>query len=116
MATNNMTPEERRIIRRYQRAYNRVLALFAAALVAAVVLTAIITSSTMSRPVLVQTDEEIVFVEEGDTLWKYAEQYCPNNMDIRKYIQIVRDYNDKDDATLYVGEVVHMPIFTENRY
>lgn len=116
MATNNMTPEERRIIRRYQRAYNRVLTLFAAVLVAAVVLTAIITSSSMSRPVLVQCDEDVIFVEEGDTLWEYAESRCPNGMDIRKYIQLVRDYNDKDDATLYVGEVIRMPIFTENRY
>lgn len=111
-----MTREERKIARSYERAFNRVLMLFGAALIIAVILTAVVTSSIMSRPILVQTSEEIVFVEEGDTLWNYAEEYCPNDMDIRKYIEIVRDYNDKDDATVYVGEVICLPIFSANRY
>ena len=111
-----MTREEKKIARSYERAYRRVLTLFAVAIVLAIALTAIVVSNIMSRPVLVQTDEEIVFIEEGDTLWKYAEEHCPENMDIRKYIQIVRDYNDKDDATVYTGEVIYMPIFSANRY
>lgn len=111
-----MTPEERKIIRRYQRAFDRVLLLFGAALVVAVIVTAVITSSLMTRPVLVQCDEDIVCVEAYDTLWGYAESRCPDNMDIRKYIKLVVEYNDKDDATLYVGEVIRLPIFTANRY
>ena len=111
-----MTREKKKIARSYERAYKRVLALFVVALILAVTLTAIATSSIMSRPVLVQTSEEIVFIEEGDTLWSYAEEYCPQDMDIRKYIEIVRDYNGKDDATVYVGEVICLPIFSANRY
>lgn len=111
-----MTREEKKIARSYERAYKRVLALFVVALILAVTLTAIVTSSIMSRPVLVQTSEEIVFIEEGDTLWSYADDYCPNDMDIRKYIQIIVDYNGKDDATVYVGEVICLPIFSANRY
>lgn len=111
-----MTPEERKIVRRYERAFDRILLLFGAALIVAIVVTAIITSSVMSRPILVQCDEDIVCVEEYDTLWGYAQTRCPDNMDIRKYIQLVVDYNDKDDATLYVGECIRLPIFEINRY
>lgn len=111
-----MTREEKKIARSYERAYRRVLTLFVVAIVLAIALTAIVVSNIVSRPVLVQTDEEIVFIEEGDTLWSYAEEYCPQDMDIRKYIEIVRDYNGKDDATVYVGEVICLPIFSANRY
>lgn len=111
-----MTREERKIARSYERAYKRVLALFIVAIVLAIALTAIVVSNIVSRPVLVQTDEEVYFVEENDTLWDYANDHCPKDMDIRKYIQIIVDYNDKDDATLYVGEVIYLPIFSANKY
>ena len=114
--TKVLTPEERRIIRKYDRAYKRVLSLFCVAIVVAVALTAIITSSLMSRPYLVQTDEEVYFVEEGDTLWGYAEKHCPKDMDIRKYIQIIVDYNNKDSAGIEVGEIVNVPIFDSIMY
>lgn len=111
-----LTPEERRIIRKYDRAYKRVLGLFCVAIIVAIALTAIITSSLMSRPYLVQVDEETYFVEEGDTLWSYAENNCPDDMDIRKYIQIIVDYNNKDSASIEVGEIVNVPIFDSIMY
>lgn len=111
-----LTPEERRIIRKYDRAYKRVLSMFCVAIVVAITLTAIITSSIMSRPYLVQVDEETYFVEEGDTLWGYADDHCPEYMDIRKYIQIIADYNDKDSANLEVGEIIYIPIFDSIMY
>ena len=106
-----LTPEERRIIRKYNRAYKRVLGLFSVAIIVAIALTAIITSSLMSSPYLVQVDEETYFVEEGDTLWGYADDHCPEDMDIRKYIQIIVDYNDKDSANIEIGEIIYLPIF-----
>ena len=122
MTTNNtttkraLTPEERRIIRKYDRAYKRVLGMFSVAIIMAIALTAIITSSLMSRPYLVQVDEQTYFVEEGDTLWNYAENNCPDDMDIRKYIQIIIDYNDKDSANIEVGEIIYLPIFDTIMY
>lgn len=122
MSTNNtttkraLTPEERRIIRKYDRAYKRVLGMFCVAIVVAIALTAIITSSIMSRPYLVQVDEKSYFVEEGDTLWNYADDHCPKDMDIRKYIQIIVDYNDKDSANIEVGEIIYLPIFDSVMY
>lgn len=111
-----MTPEERIIIRRYNKAFDRILLLFGAALIATVVVTAVVTSSIVSRPILVQCDEDVICVEENDTLWGYAQTHCPDNMDIRKYIKLVVEYNDKDDATLYVGECIRLPIFEINKY
>ena len=122
MSANNtttkraLTPEERRIIRKYDRAYKRVLSLFCVAIIVAIALTAIITSSLMSRPYLVQVAEETYFVEEGDTLWSYADDHCPDDMDIRKYIQIIVDYNDKDSANIEVGEIIYLPIFDSIMY
>ena len=111
-----LTPEERRIIRKYDRAYKRILGMFSVAIIVAIALTAIITSSLMSRPYLVQVDEQTYFVEEGDTLWNYAENNCPDDMDIRKYIQIIIDYNDKDSANIEVGEIIYLPIFDSITY
>lgn len=111
-----ITPEERRIISKYDRAYKRVLGLFSVAIIVAIALTAIITSSLMSRPYLVQVDEETYFVKEGDTLWSYADDHCPKDMDIRKYIQVIVDYNDKDSANIDVGEIVNVPIFDSIMY
>ena len=111
-----LTPEERRIIRKYDRADQRVYGLFCVAIIMAIALTAIITSSLMSRHYLVQVDEETYFVEEGDTLWNYADDHCPKDMDIRKYIQIIVDYNDKDSANIEVGEIVYLPIFDSITY
>lgn len=111
-----ITPEERRIISKYDRAYKRVLGMFSVAIIVAIALTTIITSSLMSRPYLVQVDEQTYFVEEGDTLWSYAENNCPDDMDIRKYIQIIIDYNDKDSANIEVGEIVNVPIFDSIMY
>lgn len=106
-----LTPEERRIIRKYDRAYKRVLGLFCVAIVVAIALTAAITSSIMDRPYLVQVDEEVYSVEDGDTLWSYANDHCPKDMDIRKYIKIIVDYNDKESANIEVGEIILVPIF-----
>lgn len=111
-----LTPEERHIIRKYDRVYKRVLGMFSVAIIVAIALTAIITSSLMSRPYLVQVDEQTYFVEEGDTLWSYAENNCPDDMDIRKYIQIIIDYNDKDSANIEVGEIIYLPIFDSVMY
>ena len=116
--THEMSREERRIARRYERAFNRMITLGITAMIVVAAVTALLTSTIMSRPILVQTDEIIVRAEPYDSLWAMVESNdaCPDNMDIRKYIEIVKDYNNKDSADIYVGEVIYLPIFTENRY
>ena len=117
-STREMSREERRMARRYERAFNKMMTMGILAMIVVAIVTALITSTVMSRPILVQTDEIMVTAEPYDSLWGLVENNdaCPKNMDIRKYIQIVRDYNDKETADIDVGETIYLPIFTENRY
>ena len=118
-STKVRTPEEVkiiRLIRRYDKMVNRLTVMFCAVTVFMVVLTAAITSMLVSRPILVQTHEEVVCVHEGETLWAICEETCPQNMDIRKYIHMVVDYNGKDSVVIYVGENIKLPILEESRY
>lgn len=116
--TRMMSREEKRMVRRYERAFNKMVTMGILAMAVIAALTALVTSAVMSRPILVQTDEISVVAEPYDSLWSLVENNdaCPENMDIRKYIQIVRDYNSKDTADIDVGETIYLPIFTENRY
>ena len=116
--TRMMSREERRMVHRYERAFNKMVTMGIIAMFVVAALTALVTSAVMSRPILVQTDEISVVAEPYDSLWSLVENNdaCPENMDIRKYIQIVRDYNSKDTADIDVGEIIYLPIFTENRY
>lgn len=123
MKTNNemnvnsaYSREERRIIRKYQKAYNKMITMMALTIIATIAITAVITSSIMSRPALVQCDEKVVTAEPYDSLWGFCKETCPEQMDIRKYIDIVIEYNDKDNAEIYVNEVIRLPIFEEIRY
>lgn len=108
--------EERRIIRKYQRAYKKMIAMMAFTIIAVAAITAVIVASTMSRPALVQCDEKVVTAEPYDTLWGFCKDTCPEQMDIRKYIDIVIQYNDKENAEIYVNETIRLPIFTEIKY
>jgi LysM repeat protein len=50
-------------------------------------------------------------VEEGDSLWAIANKYKGDNMEIRKYIGIIRKHNQKKDALLQPGEVLELPVY-----
>lgn len=108
--------EERRIARKYQKAYQKMIAMMAITIIAVATITGIIVSSIMSRPALVQCDEKIVTAEPYDTLWSFCKDTCPEQMDIRKYIDIVIQYNDKENAEIDVNETIRLPIFTEIKY
>ncbi|PKM89574.1 MAG: hypothetical protein CVU87_04965 [Firmicutes bacterium HGW-Firmicutes-12] len=50
-------------------------------------------------------------VEEGDSLWKLADTYDNNKMDLREYIYIIQSVNDMDNTMLQPGQKVRIPIF-----
>jgi len=52
-----------------------------------------------------------LIVEEGDSLWAIAKKYNSDNMEIRKYISIIRKHNQKQDALLQPGEVLEIPVY-----
>ena len=47
-------------------------------------------------------------VIQGDTLWDIAKKYCPYNMDIREYIDNIKERNGIFDSTLHNGQVIEL--------
>lgn len=52
-----------------------------------------------------------VIVEEGDSLWKIAERFINNQMDIRHYINIIQQHNDMKTANIYPGQIIEIPLY-----
>jgi len=48
-------------------------------------------------------------VQEGDTLWGYAQEKCGLNADIREYVWKVREVNKLEDAKILPGQVIMLP-------
>jgi LysM repeat protein len=51
-----------------------------------------------------------VSVKEGDSLWEIADRYDYNNMDLRKYIEIIQAYNNLENTVLQPGDTIYVPI------
>lgn len=60
-----------------------------------------------SKPELVRTS---YIVQHGDTIWDIAEQYCPDNMDVREWIYEVRKLN-RAETLIHPGQ--ELQIFEE---
>lgn len=56
---------------------------------------------TMDR---IEWREEIYRVQDGDTLWAIAGEYCPNNVDRREWIEEIRALNDLPNSMIYPGQ------------
>lgn len=67
------------------------------------------------KPLIIQAQEPLqvvtVVVKKGDSLWKIAERYDNNKIDIRRYITIIKTYNHLDNATLQPSQRLQVPIF-----
>ena len=51
----------------------------------------------------------IVCVEPGDTLWKIAKTYGPDDVSVKAYVQRIMEANGMESASLQVGQVVRLP-------
>ena len=49
-------------------------------------------------------------VESGDTLWTIADEYMPDDIDIREAVYMICDTNDVDANTLYAGQTLSIPV------
>lgn len=49
-------------------------------------------------------------VNQGDTLWKVADQFNNDNMDIREYIYEIRQINSVENCQIYPGQVLEIPV------
>lgn len=53
-----------------------------------------------------------VEIQEYDSLWSLAEQYCNVNMDLRDYIDDICNINDIDsNDMLHPGDVLFVPLY-----
>ncbi|WP_314587797.1 LysM peptidoglycan-binding domain-containing protein [Paenibacillus terrigena] len=51
-----------------------------------------------------------IVVSSGDTLWAIAKEHKPAGMDVRTYIEMIKDLNGKRSSSIQSGEVIKLPI------
>ena len=49
-------------------------------------------------------------VESGDTLWTIADEYMPDDMDLRDAVYMICDANDMNANELYAGQTLNVPV------
>lgn len=56
-------------------------------------------------------EETTYKVKSGDCLWDIADEYCPDTMDKRVYIKLVKERNNLSDSVIHPGQklVVFQP-------
>lgn len=57
--------------------------------------------------------EEIYVVKKGDTLWDIAKEQIDENVDVRDYIHLIKEYNDGLTPNINVGQSIILPILGE---
>lgn len=50
-----------------------------------------------------------VVVKSGDTLWSLAEEYKPENKEIRQFVRKIADFNELDGLMIYEGQLIRIP-------
>jgi len=51
-----------------------------------------------------------IVVSPGDTLWVIAKEHKPAGMDVRNYIEKIKELNGKRNSSIQSGEVIKLPI------
>lgn len=55
-----------------------------------------------------ETEKMDYVVQAGDTLWDIAEEYAPNNMDLRKYIHNIKEQNGLETLNIHPDMVLEI--------
>ncbi|TLS50149.1 LysM peptidoglycan-binding domain-containing protein [Paenibacillus antri] len=71
--------------------------------------TAVTTTAESAAQASVLDTGSILCVEPGDTLWKIAKAYGPDDVSVKSYVQSIIEANDLDSASLQVGQVLRLP-------
>lgn len=70
-------------------------------LIAAFTILVIAVQPTMNR---IEWAEETYIVKSGDSLWTIADNYCPDIVDKREWIEEVKHLNKINDSTIHPGQ------------
>ena len=97
----------------YKGVIDRLLAICAILAVIIIIATVLIPKATTKPVYMMATDYETVVAEPYDSLWGLTASYCPDDIDIRDWIDIVMQFNHKTSANIDVGEYIKIPIFEE---
>lgn len=98
-----------REIRKKQRQKRQMLAL------TIIIVVLIVFAYQLFKPTTIDAHEPLqvvtVIVEKGDSLWKIADRYDNNKMDLRQYIYIIESYNKLDNTVLQPGQRIRVPLY-----
>jgi hypothetical protein len=56
------------------------------------------------------SNEKLLVIAPGDTLWEIASYYKPDGMDLRQFVYELQVRNKLDGATLQAGEIIMVPL------
>lgn len=99
--------EQRKIRRNRQRIAFLLILFFCMAAFVAYHAVKPLSTEAVDQPFTVVT----VVVLKGDSLWKIADRYDNNKMDLRQYINIIESYNRLDTAVLQPGQRLNIPVY-----
>ena len=57
---------------------------------------------------------QVITVHYGDTLWSIAEEYKPDNVDVREYIHDIKKLNKMSDSTIHGGDTILVYVYGHN--
>jgi hypothetical protein len=66
-------------------------------------------AKAQTYPIVTKSVNE--YANRGDTLWVMSGKHLPSHMDIRKYIDIVKEYNKFEQCDIQEGQMISFPIY-----
>lgn len=88
--------------------------------IAVIIVLIIIVSITLLIKNIIKTNSKIDYniskikIAKGDTLWSIAEKMNDLNLDIRTYVEIIKDINNiKVAEKIKIGEYINIPVKNE---
>lgn len=71
----------------------------------------------VALPALAGTDGDqpvTITVQDGDTLWGYAEQYAPEGMGAQEYVAELRAENQLPTGRVTAGQQIELPVLEDS--
>jgi len=102
-----------RVHSHFPRKERSIILVLAVLVISLTVLTLSFVTSPWALPVLAgnqrEPDYKEIIIEPGDTLWKLAGTYGRPDLDPRRIIWEIQQFNHLHDGTLQVGQLLRLP-------